>query len=235
VARYSDVRKTDAVQLLPVIAGFFERITVGLSAACTSLDADAAGEMAQAIDHVQQSLDLLDRAEYRDEWHATLVRLLDNDAVHALVRGLACRQLLEAGQLADQTLFGRARLELSAVAPPEQATAWLQGALRGSGMLLLHRDTLWQALDAWLVELADDAFVAALPLVRRAFADFSGPERRAMGAKVKQLSASTTSRLDSPTQAISLDQHIDCARANLVLPVLAQLLGVSIPTDDQHG
>src|SRR6202020_2347867 len=103
------------------------------------------------------------------------------------VRGLACRQLLEAGKLDNDQLHRRARLELSSVSRPQDATAWLQGVLRGSGLLLVHRNELWVALDRWLIELDDDTFAELLPLVRRAFSGFTQPERRSMGEKVKQL------------------------------------------------
>ena len=48
--------------------------------------------------------------------------------------------------------------------------------LRGSGLVLLHEDALWSALDAWLRDLSAETFVELLPLLRRAFAGFQPPE-----------------------------------------------------------
>jgi hypothetical protein len=42
VARYGDVRKSRAEQILPVFNGLLERVLVGLAGACASLDDDAA-------------------------------------------------------------------------------------------------------------------------------------------------------------------------------------------------
>lgn len=224
VARYGDVRETRSEDLLPVLRGLFERITVGLPGACAALDAGAAAGMVASIEKVQASLDLLDLADLRDEWRETLANLLDNETVHALVRGYACRLLLDQGVLDAPELARRARLALSTAVPPQDAGAWVEGLLRGSGLLLLHHDGLWLALDEWLTGLSGDAFTELLPLLRRAFASFAPPERRRMGEKVKHLTAerSGTGRLEA--EAVDLDR----ARADRVLPVLAHILGVSI-------
>jgi hypothetical protein len=63
--------------------------------------------------------------------------------------------------------------------------AWLEGFVRGSGSLLLRDEPLWNLLDEWLSTLSAEAFDAALPLLRRAFSQFTEPERRQMGIKVR--------------------------------------------------
>ncbi len=224
VARYSDVRKVDTERLRPIISGFFERIVVGLPLACRSIDEDAAFEIASSIDNVQQSLELLEFDVLHEEWLSLLASLMDDDAAHALIRGLACRQLLEASKIDDDELHRRTRLELSPVSPPLQATSWLQGMLRGSGLLVVHRDALWQALDRWLVELSAETFDEILPLVRRAFANFTQPERRTMGEKVKNLKASEQS---SAGKRVAVETRVDMDRAARVLPILARILGVA--------
>ena len=42
--------------------------------------------------------------------------------------------------------------------------------LQGSGLILLHQDGLWRALDAWLSELSPEAFVALLRVPQRILA-----------------------------------------------------------------
>jgi len=226
VARYGDVRGSGAAEVSPVIAALFERVVVGLPGACGSLDDDAAEAMSRSIANVQESVGLLDVAEQRAEWQGALRRLALRDGVHGLVRGWCCRLLLEAGALDSAELQRLARLALSPVAPPAQAAAWLEGTLRGSGLLLLQQDGLWQALDGWLRDLRAETFVELLPLIRRAFSGFQPPERRNMGDKVKRLAASGA---DGQHVALSGedDVAIDRERANLVLPVLARILGGS--------
>ncbi|MGH2515692.1 MAG: DUF5682 family protein, partial [Ktedonobacterales bacterium] len=131
----------------------------------------------------------------------------------------------------DSAELGRlAGLALSPAEPTDAAAAWVEGVLRGSGLLLLHQEALWAALDAWLSALAPDSFVALLPLVRRAFSGFSAPERRAMGEKVKLLRTGPGVAVASGgTESGSGDgplSGIDAGRADRVLPVLAQILGV---------
>lgn len=228
VARYGDVRGTKPERVLPVITGLFERVLLGLPGACASLDDDAAAGMIASIDNVQNSIALLDRPDMRDAWLAVLRRLIDRDGVHGLVRGRCCRLLLEAHALDDAELQRLAGLALSPVNPADAAAAWIEGVLRGSGLLLLHQDALWRTLDTWLTALPPDTFIALLPLLRRAFSDFQPPERRAMGEKVKRLhtDTSTTTAISGKNGNVALDTD----RANRVLPVLAHILGVQEPT-----
>jgi hypothetical protein len=223
VARYGDVRGTRANQVLPVLDGLYARILVGLPGACGSLDDEAANRMVARIGHVQQSLDLLDNAEQRREWQQVLRQLLDNDAIHGLVRGWCCRLLLEQRSVDEDELYRRARLALSPALPALQAAAWIEGLLRGSGLVLLHQDALWAALDSWLRDLAAEAFVELVPLLRRAFAGFQPPERRAMAAKVKKLGDASGPR--GRTTAAS-SRAVDRQRGDLVLPILAHVLGI---------
>jgi hypothetical protein len=187
--------------------------------------------MAQSIEHVQASVVLLDRADQRAEWQATLRALLGRESIHGLVRGRCCRLLLDAAALSEDELQRLANLALSPAVPAPQAAAWVEGVLRGSGHRLLHQDGLWRALDAWLRELTPEAFVALLPLLRRAFSGFVAPERRAMGEKVKRLQApapdemraSGTGQLDQERSEATINRE----RADRVLPVLAHILGTT--------
>src|SRR6266487_2194792 len=230
VARYGNVRETRAEQITPVIDGLFERIIVGLPGACASLDDDAASAMVSSIDHAQESLNTLNREDQQQAWRGILRQLIERESIHGLVRGRCCRLLLEQRVLDDAELQRQARLALSPVTPAPQAAAWIEGVLRGSGLLLLHQDGLWLALDNWLSELAPDDFTALLPLLRRAFSGFQAPERRKMGEKVKRLRstspAGTGARASGGLAPTASHTDINQERANLVLPVLAKILGV---------
>jgi hypothetical protein len=224
VARYGNVRQTRAEQILPVIDGLFERVIVGLPGACASLDEDAAQQMVESIDHVQESLNILDRPDQLGEWQAALRQLIDRDTIHGLVRGRSCRLLLEQRVMDEEELQRLARLALSPVTPAPQAAAWVEGVLRGSGLQLLHQDGLWLALDSWLSELAGDVFITLLPLLRRAFSGFHAPERQKMGEKVKYLH----SKPQTGTHTTGKPGTLNKERADLVLPILAQILGVKL-------
>lgn len=224
VSRYGDVRRTPTERLTPIIDGLFERILVGLPVAVVGLDEAAAADLAAAMASVQQALALLDRADEREAWLAVLQTLVPRDAVHPFVRGFACRQLLEHGRIDDEELGRVAGLALSPAVLPADAAAWLSGLLRGSGFLLVHHQGLWVALDTWLASLSPDQFPTMLPLLRRAFADFSHPERRTMAEKVAKLAGRTGA---GALATVGESPDVDHARAALVLPVIAQVLGAA--------
>ena len=225
VARYGDVRGTRAERVTPVIENLYARIVVGLSAACASLDDDAANEMMESIERAQQAMDTLQRDGLRPAWQGALRAVMERNGAHGLVRGRCCRLLLEQRALDEDELRRLAGLTLSPATPTAEAAAWVAGVLRGGAQMMLAQDGLWLALDGWLAALDGETFVALLPLLRRAFADFEAPARRTMGEKVKRLhhaeTAGETGGVTGKTGAVVEE------RARRVLPVLAQVLGVS--------
>jgi hypothetical protein len=227
VARYGDVRGTSAKDVLPVVDALFERVVIGLPNACTSIDDAVANGRVDSIGRVQESVDLLDRMEMTSEWRKVLQRLVDRSDVHGTVRGWSCRLLLEQKVIDEAELQRRARLALSPATPTSEAAAWAFGLMRGSGLVLLHQDGLWAALDEWLDALPPDGFTELLPLLRRAFSGFQPPERRSMGEKVRKLR--TRAETAGHPGAVEPDAglaELDRERADRVLPVLALILGV---------
>ncbi len=214
--RYGDVRRTPRERLGEVLEGLIARILAGLVAAASRVDDDAATALAEGMDGLDRALALLERDRAR--WHEVLARLVAREDAAPRVRGRACRVLLTSGQLDDRALEHQAALQLSPVVPLERGAAWLEGLLRGGAALLLHQRGLWRALDAWLVRLSEDDFVALLPVLRRSFADFRAAERRQMARTVARLEGSAVDPLqpDPPV--------LDPARADRVLPVLRQLV-----------
>lgn len=222
VARYGDVRETPRESVLPVIDGLFARVLIGLPSACRQLDDAAALSMITTFGQIEETLALLDDVGKLADWQATLRSLLLRDDVHGRIRGRACRLLLDATALSGDELERLARLSLSRVTPAAEAAAWIEGVVSGPGILLLHEDSLWLTLDTWLRGLDHDTFLAMLPLLRRAFSGFHSPERRQMGERVKDLRAGVRRRDAGGTATSDIDQE----RADLVLPVLALILGV---------
>lgn len=224
-SRYGNVRQTPTEALLSVIGALYERIVVGLPGACAALDSEAAAKRLEGLMHVQESLGVLDHAEKQSEWDELLRRLMEDDAAHGVIRGWSCRSLFERRRIDEGELDRQAGLALSPATPALDAAAWMEGLLKGSGLVLLHQDGVWLALDRFLVRLGDEGFQEMLPLLRRAFSDFSGPERRSMAEKIKHLRKGT----GGGKAAAALETPIDIERANTVLPVLAKILGVEVP------
>jgi hypothetical protein len=222
VARYSDVRKTEASQVMPILRSLFARALVGLPHACAQADDEAALELVAGINSMHSAAQLVDIESLSNDWVVALESLQSQDAAHGLLRGRACRLLIELQVLSEDEVGKQASLALSAATNAMEAGSWIQGLLTGSGLLLIHQRPVWIALDTWLRDLDGEAFNSVLPLVRRGFADFSGAERRTMGEKVKDLNpASASSTATTQTQ----DTQINHDRAEETLSVLQQILG----------
>ncbi len=221
VLRYGNVRKTDTSIVAHVVDSLVARICIGLPRACSSLDDDAAAQMYERLNQVNSAISLLQNEDHVASWRQVLTQLADKEGdLHNVLAGRSCRLLLDAGIFDAQEAARRMGLALSIATEPPQAAAWVEGFLKGSGLLVLHDDKLWQVLDSWVTQLNGDTFTALLPLLRRTFSTFSAPERRQMGERVKR----GESRLVSGVEEREFDEH----RAESVLPIIAQLLGVGI-------
>jgi hypothetical protein len=147
--------------------------------------------------------------------------MADQQGLHGLISGRCCRIILDAGKVNINEAARRMGLAISLANEPQNAAAWVEGFLHGSGLVLLHDNTLWQVLDQWVSDLTPDIFNALLPLLRRTFSTFEAPERRQMGELAKRgFEASQTCAEDS--------RAFDTKRAEAVLPTIAQLLGINI-------
>jgi hypothetical protein len=217
VLRYGNVRGTDATAVSTVVDGLVARICIGLASAAASLDDDAAAAFSRQIDGVHSAIALLDDADDRTAWRDALRRLIDQDGLHGLVAGRSTRLLLDEGIIESADATRRMRLVLSPGSEPAVGAGWVEGFLRDSGTILLHDRDLFDAIDRWVTEMPQDAFDNVLPLLRRTIATFSVPERRSIGERIL---AGRRER-GSPAAA-----GIDEARADLVMPILAKILGV---------
>jgi hypothetical protein len=231
LARYGDVRGLDAKPVLAIADGIYERALVGLPVACVGIDEDAASGMVTAMSQIHEAVGLLDPAESASEvvsrkaqWLDVLAALAANDTAVPLVRGYATRLCHEAGRIDREQLHTLASRSLSRAVEPPAVAAWLEGLLRGGALLLMHGREIWAVLDEWLAGLDTAALDGVLPLLRRAFSAFESPERRAMGELVAGLRRGTGRSSETVSEA-----QIDQARAALVMPVLAHILGVELP------
>ena len=217
VLRYGNVRGTDATAVSAVVDGLVARICIGLASAAASLDDDAATAFARQVDGVHGAIALLDDADDRAAWRDALRRLIDQDGLHGLVAGRATRLLLDEGVIDSSDATRRMRLVLSPGAEPQIGAGWVEGFLRDSGTILLHDQDLFDTIDRWVTDMPQDAFENVLPLLRRTIATFSVPERRSIGERI------LAGRRD---RGATTSAGVDEARADLVMPILARILGV---------
>ncbi|MGG6266819.1 DUF5682 family protein [Leptolyngbya sp. AN03gr2] len=216
IIRYGNVRQFDAQIVQHVVDGLIARICIGLPIAVSSLDDDAAAKFYELIILVNSAIALLQNNEALETWRQVLATLSDQKGLHGLLAGRCCRLLFEANFFDTEETSRRLGLALSTATEPAQAAAWIEGFLSGSGLLLLHNLELWNVVDRWIIQLPSETFIAILPLLRRTFSTFAPAERRQMGEQVRQGETTVQTQIS----------ELNVDRADAILPLLAQLLGV---------
>lgn len=228
VARYGNVRKTDAELVLSIINSVITRICVSLPNACIAIDEDASQKLLELFFKLNDGINLLQDEEITTMWQRTLVVIAANKSTSPVIGGYSTRLLHDARQLENDQLMQYFSFAMSSATAPVIAAAWLEGFLKGSGTLLLLDQDLWQVIDNWVAGLTDDIFMQVLPLLRRTFANFTNPERRKLGEKAR-------SGGGSGHQHTNISTNFDPERAKQGLPVIMQLLGLTINTTETNG
>lgn len=219
VRRYGNVRRADTELVQRVLTGIITRVTVGLAAACTALDEDAAADVRELIDGVQRGIGLLDQPELRVVWLGALRSVADRQGVPGVIAGRAVRLLLDAGLLDVADAAARLSRRLSLASDATQAAGWLDGFLSGEAALLVHEPELLEIVDRWTTSVDAELFDHLLPLLRRTFADFTATERRDIGLRVRRID-----RGEGASGVRADDTTLDRDRASLVVPRILELL-----------
>jgi len=214
-ARYGDVRGTDTKSLRAVAERMLERICAGLQPALRGVDDDAAATLSTQVDGVHEASTMLG-PEAVSRWLDTLHRL---DQAAPLLAGRIARILADASRLDIAEVAARLARALTPGVEPSRGAAFVEGFFAGGALLLVHDDRLLRVIDEWLAAIPADTFTEVLPLLRRTFGAFAGPERRAIGERASNLSVHSGQRVD-------VGGEVDPARAEAALPVIARLLGV---------
>ena len=217
--RYGDVRGADTTGIAGVLETVVVRASLGLRAACQSLDDDGAAAVRAGVEGTERGVALLDDRALTEPWHAALTRLGDEPAVHGAVSGRVNRVLLDAGLLASEEAARRLSRRLSVGADAEAGAAWLDGFLTGEALLLLHDDGLLGVVDAWVASVPEPVFEDLLPLLRRTFSRFESGERRQIGSHLRDLGRSRPQ--DAPVD-------VDLERGRPAAQLVARLLGLEV-------
>ena len=220
LARYGSVRSSDTGPVLGVVRGLVPRAAAGLTAACQSLDDDAASAAKARIVGVHAAISLLEEPDLKAVWQEALHGLADQSHVHGRVVGRAVRLLFDDRALDAEQAGDRLRLALSRASGTVAAAAWIEGFLEESGTVLIHGGTLLAVLDEWLAGLDGTLFAELLPLLRRTFATISQGERRAIGEALNRHGTGVSDEEGS-------GRILDAERAARVLPILRLLLAPS--------
>ncbi|MDR0390481.1 MAG: DUF5682 family protein [Planctomycetaceae bacterium] len=227
VLQYGNVRGTRVERLSPVYNVILERILVGLIPMSMSLDDNAAMQRVNEIDAVQASLSLYSSDEQRNDWQKVLLSISGDDVIHGLLCGRCTRILYEDGVISDEELSRSIGLAVTTAADATKVAQWVQGFLYGSGQLLLQFDLIWSILNLWICSLTGEVFRELLPLLRRSFSEFSVPEIRMMGEKIKRLGLpnNASTKTSQPTQKTKTQKtQLNEKRIELILPILRDII-----------
>lgn len=220
ISRYGNVRKTDAALVNSITESMIGRICISLPSACTAIADDAALPLLDLFFAMNDAIGMLQVPDLAAAWQATLKSISGNSHSAPMIAGYATRLLFDTKAIDGNTLARTFSVSMSVANPPASAAAWLEGFLRGSGTLLLLDEELWNMVYNWAGELENDIFIQVLPLLRRTFSNFTAPERKKLGDKVKHGGASTGIRVAAP-------DNIDSERGNRGIPIVMQLLGLA--------
>lgn len=218
--RYGNVRGTDAGMVGRVLRGLVPRASIGLPGACTGLNDESAAALRERVIAAHNAVRLIDDAELAEGWLAALRGVSrSGGSTHPLLCGLAARLLFDEQKLSAGEVAERMGLALSAATAPADASAWIEGFLNQSSLVLLHDDILWNLLDQWLDGLTETHFTRIVPMLRRTFTAFSAPERRQL--------AERTRRPTEGAAPIRGETAWDPIRAARPLPLLRRVLGLT--------
>ncbi len=240
IGRYGNVRKTDLTHINALLESLLTRICIGLPTACYGLDEDTAQKMFELIRKVHDSLlvswsvspsvhELTNRLTNQPsnrltEWFSTLKEIKDKNGIQAIIKGCTTRLLFDAQVITGEETSKSFGFSLSKGNEPREAAGWLEGFLKGSGMILLYDETLWHILYVWLERLEAENFIELLPILRRTFSKYEAGERKKLGEKAKQGLSVTLSPNDT---SLSSENLFDETMAEMPLPLLIQLFQLS--------
>ncbi len=218
--RYGSTRKMDLSAIEQLVESIIPRICIGLPNACASIDEESSKEVFDRLQAVNQSLNILNKAAHLYQWYQTLEKLSKSTNINGMLRGASVRILFDKEHFEIEDTVRSMRYALSPANKSLDAAHWIEGFLNGSGLLLIHQPTLWNILNDWIDDLSmQPTFQELLPLLRRTFSEFSGPERQKMMELAKR------GKLEKAE--VKSDQTFNEERAATVLSTAKLLLGLS--------
>ena len=185
ISRYGDVRKSDLTILGYIVNRLLTKVCLGLPNACYGLDDEQSNEMFQLISKLQSAIKIHNQTGIWDLWHQSLHILMEKEGIHHIIQGCTCRLLLDGDAIDQEETNQKLSFALSSAHDPYHVASWIEGFLRGSGMLLIYDNRLWNLIYNWVTEIEEEVFIKLLPYLRRAFSKFEHTERKQIGQKAK--------------------------------------------------
>lgn len=221
VMRYGSVRALNQELLVKLIDILCIRICIQLPKACLNLSDDLAKERCDLLVQTESVVRSLHKPEHSKRWQESLLSIAEHGSSQGLIAGKATRLLLDSRAISKQKVqewltqrLNMQRSQAKTLAELKQTAFWIEGFFKGSALSLIHDEHLWQQLDAWVLSMQAEDFLAILPLLRRTFASFSQSSRQQLQDKAKGHRA-----------ALRQSADFNHEQARQVLPLIAALLG----------
>ncbi|WAU77451.1 DUF5682 family protein [Acinetobacter sp. TR3] len=205
--RYGSVRQFSMQHLHQVVEHLAIRLMLSLPSYCVQLNAEMAQQFAQQLQNLYELLEQLQQDELLQLWQETLEQLLQLEQMQGYLHGCCVRSAREQ-QLIDveqtQEFLSRA---LSIGQTADYSAAWFEGFLTHQALLLIHEQSLWDAVSQWVNQLQEQQFIELLPILARTASSFSPAEAQQLIQKVTQKSTAVKQEVGA----------LDIARAQTVL------------------
>lgn len=220
IIKYGNVRKSDTGQLRAIVQRLFTKVCISLPNACYGLDEENSKILFEEIGQVNTSVQILENAEITIDWYAALKQIPHKSGVHPVILGFTTRLLLDNNQIPEAEAHRLVSYHLSHAQPAGEVAAWVEGFLRGSALILLYDERIWNLLYDWVATVPKEDFLELLPILRRAFSLFQFGERRQIGTKVKQ-GFSDRDASPSLNESSTFDEQLAASILPHILPFLS--------------
>ena len=222
--RFGSVRGFAPERIAPIIEVMLARMSVGLTLSARGINSESSEALIKNLQRLRPMVEVSQRADWQTAFAQAVLGLQHDasrdsagSAVHPMLRGFAARFAFEQSDGDANPFAHTARLALSPVVAPTEASDWILGALKGPVVILQHGELLG-VIDGWVSGLVEEDFVALLPALRRAFSEFDSNERRVIAQKV------ASGQGASAAKTIAAASAFDAARVALVLPTILELI-----------
>ena len=179
IIRYGEARASDTGRLSNLMERLIVEAAIALPYATRDLDAEATTQMVTVLRAADEGVRLVEPGpEVLEAWYDGLKNTLEETRVSPRVAGCVAQILYEADHLSAEEAVLLLERRLSPGTPVLDAAGFLEGFFSGTAEKLIYDEGLRKAVDQWLYQLAEEDFVAHLPLMRRVFSSLDSMERK---------------------------------------------------------
>ncbi|MBR1852549.1 MAG: hypothetical protein IJ794_05280 [Lachnospiraceae bacterium] len=175
IVRFGNIRRIDTSEMGPLMEKLFLKFCLNLSGEAVC-DEAAAKEMLPAFSTVWDAV-LIHEFLDRERLVKAFRNLAEDDMANPLLSGFACGALTERGDLDAAQLYALMERHLAKGMPASDGAFWFEGFAERNHRALISRLGIWEHLAAYIAELDEEEFKAAVICLRRTFSTFTPAEK----------------------------------------------------------